>query len=68
MTPEQISLVVTDGFGLYEKVIRRVFGSVCLFGRVIKTRRNDCIVKVERRAVIGDRWRWNRRYWTPKIQ
>jgi len=24
---------------------------------VIKTRRNDCIVKVERRAVLGDGWR-----------
>jgi hypothetical protein len=26
----------------------------CLYGQVIKTRRNDRIVKVERRAVIGD--------------
>jgi IS1 family transposase len=26
-------------------------------GQVIKTRRNDRIVKVERRAVLGDGWR-----------
>ena len=57
MILEQIPLVVTDGFGFYEKVVRRLFGPACLYGRVIKTRRNDRIVKVERRAVLGDRWR-----------
>ena len=57
MNLEQIPLVVTDGFRFYEKVVRRVFGPACLYGRVIKTRRNDSIVKVERRAVLGDRWR-----------
>ena len=57
MTLEQVPLIVTDGFGFYEKVVRRVFGSACLYGRVIKTRRNDRIVKVERRAVLGDGWR-----------
>src|SRR6185436_10116197 len=57
MTLKQIPLIVTDGFGFYEKVIARVFGPACLYGRVIKTRRNDCIVKVERRAVLGDGWR-----------
>ena len=57
MILEQIPLIVTDGFGFYEKVVRRLLGSACLYGRVIKTRRNDRIVKVERRAVLGDRWR-----------
>jgi IS1 family transposase len=57
MNLEQVPLVVTDGFGFYEKVVRRVFGPACLYGRVIKTRRNDRIVKVERRAMLGDRWR-----------
>jgi hypothetical protein len=57
MNLEQIPLVVTDGFGFYEKVVRRVFGPACLYGQVIKTRRNDQIVKVERRAVLGDGWR-----------
>ena len=68
MNLEQIPLVVTDGFGFYEKVVRRLFGPACLYGRVIKTRRNDRIVKVERRAVLGDRWGWNRRCMTPRIQ
>jgi len=57
MNLKQIPLVVTDEFGFYEKSVRRLFGPACLYGRVIKTRRNDCIAKVERRAVLGDRWR-----------
>jgi len=57
MNLEQIPLVVTDGFGFYEKVIGRVFGPASLYGQVIKTRRNDRIVKVERRIVLGGAWR-----------
>jgi IS1 family transposase len=53
MNPEVAPLVTTDGFRFYERVIGRVFGPVCVYGQVIKTRRNDRIVKVERRAVIG---------------
>ena len=54
---ERVPLIVTDGFAFYAKVIRRVFGPACLYGQVIKTRSNDRIVKVERRAVIGAYWR-----------
>jgi IS1 family transposase len=53
MNPEVAPLVTTDGFRFYERVIGRVFGPACVYGQVIKTRRNDRIVKVERRAVIG---------------
>ena len=53
MIPGQIPLITTDGFEFYKKVIGRVFGPACLYGQVIKTRRNDRIVKVERRMVIG---------------
>src|SRR5215475_5575464 len=53
MNPQLIPLVTTDGFKFYERVIGRVFGPACLYGQVIKTRRNDHVVKVERRAVIG---------------
>ena len=42
----------------HEKVVRRVFGSASLYGQVIKTRRNDRIVKVERREVMGASWRF----------
>jgi IS1 family transposase len=57
MNLEQIPLIVTDGFGFYERVVRRVFGPACLYGQVIKTRRNDRIVKVKRKAVLGEGWR-----------
>jgi len=50
-------LIATDGFAFYTRVIRRVFGPACLYGQVIKTRRNNRIVKVVRRAVIGTAWR-----------
>jgi hypothetical protein len=46
--------IATDGFGFYRKIVRRVFGPACLYGQVIKTRRKDRIVKVDRRAVIGE--------------
>ena len=46
-------LIVTDGFGFYEQVVRRVFGSAVLYGQVLKTRRNDRVVRVERRARLG---------------
>ena len=35
----------------YEK--SQLFGRACVYGQVIKTRRNDRVVRVERRAVIG---------------
>src|SRR5499426_2023907 len=54
MTLERIPLVTTDGFKFYERVIGRVFGAACVYGQVIKTRSNDHVVKVERRAVIGE--------------
>jgi hypothetical protein len=53
MSLETVPLITTDGFGFYEKVVGRVFGPACVYGQVIKTRRNDRVVKVERRALIG---------------
>jgi hypothetical protein len=46
-------LITTGGFKSYGRVIGRVFGPAWAYGQVIKTRRNDRVVKVERRAVIG---------------
>jgi IS1 family transposase len=56
MNPGQLPLITTDGFRFYKNVIGCVFGRACLYGQVIKTRRNDRIVKVERRTVIGGTW------------
>jgi transposase-like protein/IS1 family transposase len=52
MNLESVPLIATDGVDFYRKVVRRVLGPACLYGQVIKTRRNDRIIKVERRALI----------------
>src|SRR5215469_4040923 len=59
--PEDIPLITTDGFEFYERVIGQVFGPACVYGQVIKTRRNNRIVKVERRPVIGTEGRFEER-------
>ena len=53
MNLEVAPLITTDGFKFYERVIGRLFGPVSVYGQVIKRPRNDRIVRVERRAVIG---------------
>ena len=58
---QDIPLITTDGFEFYERVIWQVFGPACIYGQVIKTRRNNRIVKVERRAVIGTEGRFEER-------
>ena len=51
-------VIVTDGFAFYETVMRRVFGPAPRYAQVIKTRRHDRVVRVDRRAVIGAAWRF----------
>ncbi len=58
MKLEGIPRITTDGFEFYNNVVRRVFGAACLYGQVIKTRRNDRVIKVEQRFRIGAAWRW----------
>ncbi|MCK4791275.1 MAG: IS1 family transposase [Desulfobacteraceae bacterium] len=48
-------LITTDGFEVYEWVIRRMFGPVCIYGQVIKTRRRNRVVAVDRKLLIGSR-------------
>ena len=58
MDVERLPLIVTDGFEFYETVVRRVFGPAVLYGQVLKTRRHDRIVKVDRRERLGASWRF----------
>ncbi|MFH1132134.1 MAG: helix-turn-helix domain-containing protein [Pseudomonadota bacterium] len=46
-------LVTTDGFEFYEKVIRRLFSVACVYGQVIKTRRNNRVIRVEQCLKLG---------------
>src|SRR5450756_2530924 len=54
-----VPLIATDGFKFYLQVVRRLFGTACLFGQVIKKRRNDREVRVQRKASFGAAWRWD---------
>jgi transposase-like protein/IS1 family transposase len=51
--------IVTDGFEFYEKVIRRLFGIACVYGQVLKLRRNDRVIRVYRRQIVGANWRFD---------
>jgi IS1 family transposase len=46
-------LIATDGFEYYVGAVSARFGSTCVYGQVLKTRRNDRVVRVERRVKIG---------------
>ncbi|MCH7978874.1 MAG: hypothetical protein IH935_07860, partial [Acidobacteria bacterium] len=59
MKLEGMPLITTDGFEYYNNVVRRVFEAACLYGQVIKKRRNDRVVHVQRKARFGAAWRWN---------
>ena len=46
-------LITTDGFEVYEWVIRRMFGPACIYGQMIKTRRKNRVVAIDRKLLIG---------------
>jgi hypothetical protein len=46
-------LIATDGFAYYRAAILRLVGPACVYGQVLKTRRNDRVVRVDRRVKIG---------------
>ena len=56
-------LIATDGFEYDVGVSERLFGSACVYGHVLKTRRNDRVVRVERRRRIGTAGRLKAALW-----
>jgi IS1 family transposase len=54
-----VPLIATDGFEYYFGVILRLVGPACVYGQVIKTRRNNRVIRVERRLRIGTASRLN---------
>ena len=56
-------LIATDGFEYDVGVSERLFGSACVYGQVLKTRRNDRVVRVERRRRIGTAGRLKAALW-----
>ena len=49
-------LVATDGFRYYEPAIRQALPAGVVYGQVIKSRRKERVVRVERRLIIGSDW------------
>ena len=56
-------LIATEGFEYDVGVSERLFGSACVYGQVLKTRRNDRVVRVERRRRIGTAGRLKAALW-----
>jgi len=48
-------LITSDGFSPYEVAIKGMFGVNCVYGQVVKTRRRNKIVSVDRKLIIGSR-------------
>ena len=46
-------LIMTDGFEPYAWAVASMLSLVCVYAQVIKTRRKDRVVKVERRLISG---------------
>ena len=49
------TFINADGFEVYEWVIRRMCGPTCIYGQVIKTRRENRVVAIDRKLLIGSR-------------
>ena len=56
-------LIATDGFEYYLGAVGDLFGSACLYGQVLKTRRNNRVIRVERRVKIGTASRLKAALW-----
>ena len=48
-----VPLIATDGFEDYFGAIEHLIGPACVYGQVLKTRRNNRVIRVDRRVKIG---------------
>jgi IS1 family transposase len=46
-------LFTTDGFEMYEWAAKRLLAGICIYGQVIKKRRDNRVVRVDRRLLLG---------------
>ena len=56
-------LIATDGFEYYLGAVGDLVGSACVYGQVLKTRRNNRVIRVERRVKIGTASRLQAALW-----
>ena len=50
---ERRFLFTTDGFEMYEWAVKRFLTGVCIYGQVIKRRRENRVVRVNRKRLLG---------------
>ncbi len=46
-------LFTSDGFEMYEWAVKRLLAGVCIYGQVIKKRRENRVIRVDRRLLLG---------------
>jgi hypothetical protein len=46
-------LFTTDGFEMYEWAVKRLLAGVCIYGQVIKKRRENRVIRIDRRLQLG---------------
>ena len=51
--PKHRFLFTTDGFEIYEWAAKRLLLGVCIYGQVIKKRRENRVIRVDRRLLLG---------------
>jgi IS1 family transposase len=56
-------LIATDGFEYYIGAVGDLVGPACVYGQVLKTRRNNRVIRVERRVKIGTASRLQAALW-----
>ena len=56
-------LIATDGFEYYLGAVGDLVGPACVYGQVLKTRRNNRVIRVERRVKIGTASRLQAAVW-----
>ena len=56
-------LIATDGFEYYFGAVGALVASACVYGQVLKTRRNNRVIRVERRVKIGTTGRLQTALW-----
>ncbi|NVM55098.1 MAG: hypothetical protein HWN66_15440 [Candidatus Helarchaeota archaeon] len=52
-------IFTTDGFEPYSWAAKNLLGSICSYAQVIKKRRKNRVINVERRLIIGPSQRWD---------
>ncbi len=60
-------LFTTDGFEMYEWAAKRLLVGVCIFGQIIKKRRENRVVQVDRRLLLGTNAELEEAFFTPRI-